>query len=49
MRGLLIALAIFVILWVNENVQMPVWVGVVTLGVMLTGLIALAVKWVRNA
>jgi hypothetical protein len=49
MRGLLIALAFIGALWVSENVQMPAWVGVVTLGVMLTGSIALAVKWVRNA
>jgi hypothetical protein len=49
MKATLIAATIFGILWVSENVQMPAWVGVVTLGVMLTGLIALAVKWVRNA
>jgi hypothetical protein len=49
MRGLLIALAFIGALWVIENVQMPAWFGVVTLGVMLAGLIALAVKWVRNA
>jgi hypothetical protein len=49
MRALLITATIFGALWAIENIEMPAWVGVVTLGVMLTGLIALAVKWVRNA
>jgi len=50
MRGLLIALSFIGAYWAVDSMPtaLAIPVGLIALAVMLSGAIALAVKWVRN-